>query len=236
MVTDKSKKNLFILGWGMLAFLIFIAVTNPPGREVMITFSLLLGFSLFALSNFKKSNNLGLKFGIIPIILGIVFGVGFILISAFVPGFSIALPLLPQTIGETLRSGIILYVAPIVEEFAYLVALLAILTKFKFSDTSKMFLISMAFSLSHLSAYIFGIYDYTTLTQGLSAFYSNLAVFSSAFIYRFLTVFLVLRGDKVPILRSKVTNILFFITMHSVINHIVLFNLFSKLFTVTVVG
>jgi membrane protease YdiL (CAAX protease family) len=119
------------------------------------------------------------------LMLGVIVGVLFYIMTNIIPGLTIAIPLVPNAIGSNLRWFVVNIVAPIAETIFFLGAFLAYIRHFKPTRKNKIFaliLLSFFFSFFHLGAYIFALYDLPT-SEGLLALGANVSVFISAFIF-----------------------------------------------------
>lgn len=227
MIKQESK-NAIRLIVGLLLLLAIIFGTNPPSRNAMLTYVvfLIVAFFIYSSNVYQKfivgisKNNL-----IKSILSGAIFGVLFVVLTRILPGFSLGYPLLPNTIGDQLRFGIIVFIAPIAETLAFKGALLAYLREIspKRKQVAIIFM-SVAFALAHLGAFLTSFYDYSTVTVGLSEFTSNLSVFLSAGIFAYISTFL--------LLRKGIQNLIFVIVFHMVINLLVFTNILSNVFTI----
>ena len=154
------------------------------------------------------------------LITGILIGGAYILIATFIPGFSIAIPLLPGSISLGMQKFIVLFVAPIVETVFFLGVILGVLKEIGFKKHPRVWLQAGAFAMFHLGSYIVGLYDYTA-TQGFLGFTANISVFLSAVIFGVFSAYLV-EWDKYK-------GFLVVIIVHAIINAFAILN-FSVIF------
>jgi membrane protease YdiL (CAAX protease family) len=129
----------------------------------------------------------------LSLFLGTAIGIAYLVIASLVPGFAIATPLIPASIGSSLRFFVVVIVSPIVETIFFLGALLGYIRTFNPSKKHLFVAIiiqSLAFSLFHLGAYLTGIYSLSA-SAGFLGFTQNISVFISAFIFGTLAGYLV---------------------------------------------
>lgn len=240
MVDKKKAIRITVISiWILLSLFAIIYITNPPKvKEVILSYMILLVVVLlgFTISKFKRFmipvNFKGLfsfkKETAGRAVLVGLFATGiFFLLTNFFPSLSIGLPQLPATISETLRTFIILFIAPVVEELFFASFLFGFLISTKFGRKNiliTILIVSILFSLTHLSAYILGIYDYPDLPTALGVFGQNIGAFMAAFIFRLSTFFLVFGIRLKDITPEKInkTNLLRLIIFHFGINFIIL--------------
>lgn len=199
MAEQKTLRNVSRFIIGLVLVLAIIYGTNPPSRNTMLTYAVFLVAS-FVVYNSRIYQRfligLGTKKLLTSIIVGSSVAGGFYLLTRFLPGFSLGLPLLPNSISDQLKLIIVVFVAPPAEEIFFRGALLAYLREFNPSESRIQIAIiiqAILFAFAHLGAYVLGFYNYQTLTQGLGAIGANTSVFLTAFVFAYLAGFLVTR-------------------------------------------
>jgi len=223
---DLAPTRTFIIG--MIIIFAGVIATNPPTRNILILYTVLLAVSygVYRFSDFQdklvplnfkglvslKDKTLGrsLFFG------GIAIGVFFVATN-LVPGLSLGLPILPGTISDQFRFVTILLIAPIVEEIFFRSVVIGFLRNTAFGKKNIILVITIGaifFALAHVGAYITGIYNYPDLPTALSAFGANIGSFVVAGLFGFLAGFF--------LLKPKIQNLAFAIIFHMGLNFIVL--------------
>lgn len=143
---------------------------------------------------------------------GLIFGGLFYLATRVIPGFSIGIPFLPQSISDQARKFIVLFFAPVVETIFFQGAVFGIL--YNYVNKTVAFLgQAVLFASFHIGAYVTGIYQYPNLGEGLLALGQNLGAFISAFIFALVCMFL--------IMRKRINNLTAGIVFHFIVNLIV---------------
>lgn len=234
MVKTTNKTTIsFIVGF--LILIGIVAVTKPPGLfDAIIPLLIMLSISLlvYAVAPFKNQIiglNLGKifdgrgLFGIFAInsftrslFLGLTFGGGFFLIAKFFPGASIGLPIIPNALSDNLRFSLIVLAYPIVEEIFFRGVILGYLRNTKIGKRSILFAVvvsSILFALAHVGAYITGIYNYPSFTEGFDSFKANISSFLAAFTMGSIAAFY--------ILKTNVRNLVFTMIFHIILNLII---------------
>jgi len=203
-------------------FLVILAVTNPPLRNNLITYILLLGVTYFGfLFSSFKDQMIGIEFKgerfTRALIWGVSIGALFVFLTSRVPGFSLGLPVLPSAISNTITIFIIVIVAPIAEELFFRGYLIGLLRSTKIGKRNVLFVIivqAVIFAAAHVGAYIFMIYAYPSFVAGLSAIQANIGSFIAA------GTFGLVAGAFV--VRKRIQNLVFSIILHMIINFWVL--------------
>lgn len=150
----------------------------------------------------------------------VLLGGGFYFVTKLIPGASIGLPLLPNTISEQFRFIIIVALAPLVETIFFQGALFAYIKRMSPSKKNLYIAITIQavlFSMAHLAAYIVGFYSYPNILSGILGFSQNISAFISAFLFAWLAGFFVsMDGIK---------NLWFVVIFHALLNLIIYTNL-----------
>jgi len=185
--------------------------------QVLAVYIAMVGISILAYrtKDPKFSSNLiglGRKNLGRAVFLAVVVGGVFFLVTKLVPGFSIGTIRLPQSIGDTIRNIVVLYFAPVVESIFFQGFIFAFLRNFM---SVRFALISQAiiFSVAHVAAYVQGFYNYPAFTQGLTAFQANAGSFIAAFLFAYITMFI--------LIKKNVRNMWFAIIFHFLLNLII---------------
>jgi membrane protease YdiL (CAAX protease family) len=221
MKVDNRIVKFIIIGFlFLLAFLFAISISGGggvvsfwKGVGAQVLF-LVISYLIYNSADYQ-STAIGINVKTIwkSIFYGIGIGMIYIFITRIVPGFSIAVPLLPNSISNDLRFFIVVILAPVVESVFFLGALLAYIRKFNPSKKGVLIAIviqAVIFALFHLGAYISGLYDLPSYSAGFLAFSKNISVFISAFVFGLLSGFLVYW--------KKIQSLLIAIVIHLIIN------------------
>lgn len=145
--------------------------------------------------------------------VSIAIGMGFVgvfsyfLLLGLIPGFSLGLPVVLFSVGGLVVAGIVMFLAPMIEEPAFNKVLLEFLDEnlllFVKSDPLRYFLANFiksgVFSLYHLLVYGVILGYLATLAGVWSAFYANLALFVGAFLFSFITGYIL----KIPFVKKN---------------------------------
>lgn len=212
---ENSNTLNFILALSILLAMIWIV--NPLVRDTLGIYLVLLGISYMAYASIELQNNLtGISSKNLSksIIWSGILGVGFFLGTAFIPGLSIGLPLLPQSISDTMQKFLIIFIAPIVETLFFQGFVFGFLKKYSprniyFAITGQ----AILFASAHLLAYVGGFYNYPSFVSVLSGINANLASFISAFAFAWLAGFFVSRDG--------IKNLTFVMIFHAILNAII---------------
>lgn len=218
---NRLVKNLIVGFLILMAFLFTLSISSSDNQSVLgfwksLGSQILFLIISFLIYQFGTYDNyiLGIntKTAGRSLLLGILVGGLYILISNLVPGFSIAIPLVPASVSDSLKFFIVVIVSPIVETIFFLGTLLGYIRSFE-PTRQRIFLAvviqAFLFSLFHLGAYLTGIYDYSA-TQGFLGFTQNISVFISAFIFGIISGYLVYL--------KKIKSLLIAMVIHLVIN------------------
>jgi len=143
-------------------------------------------------------------------------GGAFFLVTRLVPGFSIGTIRLPQTIGDTIQTIVVVGFAPIVETIFFQSVVFAFLLNIT-SKRGAFFGQALIFSLAHVAAYVSGFYNFPAFTQGLSAFAANAGSFLAAFLFALIVMFFMLK--------KNIRNLWFGIIFHAILNLVILTSL-----------
>jgi len=196
---NQSNRNVRYIIIATSIILAFLFVVNPDIRVPVGINLIFLGISYFIYSSREYQDDLiGIPnfFSIntlIAIGFGIIFTVGFFVVTAFIPFFSLAFPQLPSSIGSKLQWFFIVIIAPITETCFFMGAIYAFFRNF--NPRYKwiwILLLSLVFSLFHLGAIIFGFYTLNP-AEGLIEFTNNISAFSTAFLFSIVAMIFALR-------------------------------------------
>lgn len=216
-MASKPAQNIVYLSLFLLFVLGFVWVQYAELRETMTLYAGLLVLSIVIYSRKELQGDLpGItrKTFFSSVIVGAIGGGIFYYASALIPGFSITIPVAPQSIGTGLRSFVVNFVAPFVETIFVQGAF------FGFTENrlgkKKAFiaiiLASVFFASLHLAAYVSGFYSYPDLGSGLLALGANISAFITAFLFGFVAQFTQFKFHK---------DLGYVIAFHTVINFLV---------------
>lgn len=196
----------------VLSLTSLVVYNNPEYQKDLIGIK---GEGNFFTIWFSKKNRL-------PIILGVIFAVGFYILNSLLPSFAIGFPTLSLSINSNIRWFFIVILFPILESIFFLSVLIALMKRHWKVSENKAIIIQMFFFMAfHLLAYgvIFGAFE--TWTELFGTLTGTIGLFVSAGIMGFLWARV--SRDK------KIKNILFAIVSHMIINGI-LFSVFIGAF------
>jgi len=219
MAIERENFNVIKLSVGTLIFLGILYATNPPLKDNLFTYMILLGIAILVYSSrFYQKFLIGIETKTLfkSFFYAILLTLSFFLMTKLIPGLSIGVPLLPQAISDTLRFSIIVFFAPIVEEIFFRGSLMAYIKNLQPSKSRVQIVIiiqAILFALAHLGAYITNFYDYSTITVGLSVFWANVSVFISAGLFGYISGFIVSK--------PKINNLVFSILFHGGVNFLI---------------
>lgn len=128
------------------------------------------------------------------VIVGIGVGVAYIILSRLVPGLSVGVTLVPQSISSNMQWFVVNIVAPIIESLLAFGAILVVIKRTSFGRKHPYMVviaIGAFMALLHLGAYIYGIVD-LNFSEAIGAFSGNVGAFLSAFLFFTLSGFLVI--------------------------------------------
>jgi membrane protease YdiL (CAAX protease family) len=210
----QENKNVVYLAIGMLFVLALLWVINPDARGAcgINIVLLVLSLSVYRIGEYQDDLiGLGKKNLFASIGYGILFTVGFYVVTLAVPGMSIGYPSLPASISDQLKWFLVVIVAPIVESIFFQGILYAYISNFdqtkrKEKKWKAILVQAFGFALFHLGAYVAGFYMYPTFTEGMSAVFANISAFFTAFLFALVAGWWVTRDG--------VKNILFAIVFH----------------------
>jgi len=207
-----------------LFYIGFIAVVNIYDYETLapliITFIFLVGSAILYRSKEHQDDLIGIRLRNVPlsVLYGAIFAGAFILITYFIPFFSLAYPNYPASVSSSLRFTLVNIISPVSESVFFIGAIFAFFTNFVSKDGLStrekytfIFLVSILFGFFHLGSYIIGVAN-LSLSQTTTAFFANFSAFFTAFVFNFtvMTVGLWNGVDK--------ADQTFFITAHGGIN------------------
>ena len=170
---SKEARNR-VVKWIVIP-LLFVAFlftfTVPDLRSVGILYTVMGGYILFifSLSRFKEEL-IGIRnryFG--QILVGLVAGIGFLVLSAISPVFSLLTPVISLSVAEDLRFLVIVIMAPLLEEPWRAATIALIRDVYKSSFTKAMIISAILFGLLHLFVYGVLLSGYDTWIQAYGA-------------------------------------------------------------------
>lgn len=214
----KENLNVRNLALGFAFLLSFLWVINPPARTAIginLVF-LMIAFVLYSSQEYQDDTiGITLKNSLVSISAGVLAGFVFLIVSLFVPGMSIGIPVLPASISDNLKFFLVVFVAPIVETIFFQGALYAYVSNFDNTKDKKykgraIFLQAVIFSLFHLGAYVSGFYMYPGFTEGMTAVFANISSFFVAFLFALIAGYIVTRNG--------IKNLIFCMVFHLILN------------------
>lgn len=216
-----SRKNVIWLSFLLIFLFGFIYVTYSELAKTMVLYMGIIGISIFVYSFADLKTTLStINYGftskdlLSSSIYGIILGVGFYYLTSLIPGFSISIPIVPQSIGSGLRSFVVNFVAPFAETIFVQGAFFGFV-KDRVGPKKiylAIFLQAIFFASLHLAAYVSGFYAYPDLGSGLLALGANVGAFLTAFLFAFVVVYAQIKLKK---------DIFFVIAFHTAINFLV---------------
>lgn len=211
----QSNKNVRYLILAISFFLAFLFVVVPPIRSSCAIYLVFCVISYVIYSSKDYQNDLsGLegKGAFLNGFYGLLFGIGFIVVSSVIPFFSLAFPRFPGAIADSLKAVLVIGIAPPVETILFIGAMYAFFRNMnKNHKYLYITLVSIFFAGFHLASYILGFYTLSG-AEGLTAITNNLSAFITAFVFNFVAMFFGLRDGV-----SK-SNIIFYWVFHTVLN------------------
>lgn len=217
MIDNKSIKLTLTLVLSLTFLIAIIIATQPPLLKTLLAYFIFLIIVYFIYKDKSYQSELvGIsnKNLFRSIFWSFIFGIGFYLMTKFIPGFSIGLPLVPASVSDQLQFVIIVLLAPFVEELFFRGALLGYLRKtLKKRESLAIFIQAILFALAHLGAYVSGIYNYPDFISTLVSINANFAAFGAAFFFGLFAGWFVLRDG--------IKNLWFTILFHAIINFII---------------
>jgi len=224
----KENKTVIsaIIGIAILLFLIFIIV--PPSRNALgvYLFGLVIAFLVYSTKTSQKYliglSLTGIKAGR-SLLFGIIFGAGFLLATALIPGLSLGYPILPNAISDQVRFFIVTIVAPIAETIIIQGAIFGFL-KGLVSTRTAIILQALIFAIAHIAAYVTGFYSYPDFATGFGAVFANISAFFAAFLFALLAGWFVSKDG--------IKNLLFVIIFHAILNIVI----YAKSFSIIALG
>src|SRR3990167_810541 len=172
MASDNERKFVNLLLLGLMFLLALIYITIPPVQQAMGVY-LFIGIISLVVYNFTstKDDVVGISFkdskkqaGLFKsAFYGIIYAGAFFIVVQFVPGASIGIPNLPQSITNEIRLFVLFFIAPIFETVLQ-ASFLGYLKELNFISKKRalflVFLSGLFMATLHLSAYIAGFYNY----------------------------------------------------------------------------
>jgi hypothetical protein len=214
----KTNRNVryLILVFALIFAFMFVLVPDARVSSGISLIFLGVGYAFYSTREYQEEL-LGLDPKKAPYSIGyaLVFIVGFLIVTTFVPFLSMAFPRYPEAIGEGLRWFLICICSPVTESIFFQVCIFAFF--YNFSKKHKwLFIIiaSIIFSSFHLGSYIAGFYNLNA-QEGWTAFTSNFSAFFTAFLFSTTAMIFALRKGVADM--SK-TDILFYIVFHIGLN------------------
>jgi len=215
-VANKKALNAVVILMSITAVILVILIAG--NNSLLSLLSVYIGMLVISITIYNQKQfqphliglgrkNLGRSLFFAFLLAGIFF-----LITRLIPGFSIGLPRVPQTIAQDLRNFIVLYFAPVIESVFQVVmyAVLRTITSVRNAILGQ----GALFSTAHTAAYVTGFYNYPSFTEGLSAVSANLGAFVAAFIFAIVGMFI--------LLKPKIRNSVFLMVFHFLLNLIIL--------------
>ncbi len=221
MATKQGIQNVIGVSFLALILLVVFIAGNPAVAILLSVYISMMTVSVLAYRTPQfRDNLLGIRGGQslrTSIVLGVAYTAVFFLVIKLIPFASIGLPMLPQTIGETLRTIIVLVFAPVVETiFFQSVVYAVLLTTFR-SKLVAFWGQAGIFSTAHVAAYVTGFYNYPSFAIGVSAVQANIGSFVAAFLFASVAMFF--------LLRKNINNLAFAIVFHAGLNLVILTSL-----------
>jgi len=140
-----------------------MAFVVPDLRDAGILYLIMDGYALFIFSQKKYEEEI---FGVksefaAPLFVGVGTGIGFLILSALSPAFSLLTPTLSFSVSADVRWFIIVIMAPIIEELWRSSTLGLLEETYRMSFLKRNTVQAIAFALLHLFVYgvAFGAYD-----------------------------------------------------------------------------
>ncbi len=204
---------------GILFYVIFPPLKTAAGIYTILS---LVSLVIYSLSEFQDSlvginlEKLGSQ-----ILYGLGVALVFITAKIMIPGFSIGIPITPESVSSSVRAIILLGFAPVVETILTVGALLGFIsymesggvqitkTQFWIANISQ----SIFFASLHLFAYVSGWYNAPTTGIALAGISAESSAFVAAFFFSLLVGFVSTRKE----VRSLVPAIV----AHFVVNSLV---------------
>ena len=216
MVDKKSLKGVIILLTVTSIIMVLLIAGNNSLLSLLSVYiaMIIVSIVVYSIKDFRENlfglgkNNLGKS-----LLFAALFAGGFWLLTRIIPGFAIGTPLVPQSIGGTIRGIVIVGFAPIIESVFFQSVSYAVLRSF----LSKGFSIvgqAVLFSFAHIAAYVTGFYNYPSFAQGLDAATANISSFIAAFIFAIV--------GMIILVRPRINNLAFIIVFHGLLNLIIL--------------
>lgn len=176
-----------IIGMACLIALIGALAQTIWGAVFINLSFLLIAWMIYSGKEFKKDVGVyrsGFGFISFGVLFGGVSALFFFLATKFIPGLSLAFPVIPASIGGTLTFFFVVIVAPFSEEVFFRGGLLAYFKKlFPNSKHLPIWLQAILFAIWHLGAYILGFYMLPNFIAGLDSFIANISVFITALLF-----------------------------------------------------
>src|SRR3990167_6485392 len=115
----KNVRNLIV---GLAIIMVFLYINNPQARDVLIPNFIFLAIAFLVYQSKSYQDYLiGIptKNILMSGLYGLIAVAGFWFITKFVPGMSLAYPLLPQAISETMKFFAVVILIPPIEEIFF---------------------------------------------------------------------------------------------------------------------
>ena len=191
----KNVRNLIV---GLAIIMVFLYINNPQARDVLIPNFIFLAIAFLVYQSKSYQDYLiGIptKNILMSGLYGLIAVAGFWFITKFVPGMSLAYPLLPQAISETMKFFAVVILIPPIEEIFFRGVLLGYIRSLSKKSTIWIPIIvsSAIFSIFHLTAYIQGWYRLPDIASAIGSIGANASVFITAFLFGVIASFFVLR-------------------------------------------
>lgn len=185
--SEISVLKSVIIGVAILIALLGVLAQNIWGAVFINLSFLLIAWMIYSGKEFKDKVSVyrgKSEFAIFGVLWGVVSAILFFGITKFIPGLSLAFPVVPATIGTALTFFFVVIVAPFSEEVFFRGGMLAYLKNlFPNSKHIPIWGQAIFFAVWHLSAYIIGFYMLPDFVAGLDSFIANFSVFFTAFLF-----------------------------------------------------
>lgn len=223
---SKSNKivRYIIIIFFIILSLLFTLVPTLRGSIAIHMIFLVITYIIYSTGEFQDDvQGFNTKTALKEGFYGLLFGIGFILVSTLIPFFSLAFPRYPGTIADSLKAFFVIGISPFTETAFFISAVYAFLRNFNTKNKMLYILIvSTLFAGYHLGSFILGFYTLSG-SEALTAVGSNISAFVSAFLFNIVAMTFGLRNG------IKKSNIIFYWLFHLIVN---LFSFGFAVFTI----
>lgn len=175
----------------IIAVLIFISLwfTTISGleRAGFVYFAIFLFVAFVYVTPAFRDNLAGFRFDKWVVILGISIPVGYVILSSIFPTFSLLTPAISLSVDAGFKYFIILFVAPLGEEYFRSASFAFIYKNFKVNFITANIIQATLFALVHVSAYGIGLKAYDSFIQLWGALTAISMALLSAFVFGFIS-------------------------------------------------